>query len=176
MCRVVHDLYLHITKLRSTAPPHAHSGLSIIRNVFTPRKSLNQDVCHQSEDVRSCCIVRGLGCIRLSTALQNISYLQVDYNLSNIFYQAFKVFCLNVSFSLRKVIEKVTQFYLAFIWNDNASNARGYRVKWEIICKPKSKEGIGLKQVKEWNTICLLKNFYLILTKVGSLLVAWLEQ
>ena len=75
-----------------------------------------------------------------------------------------------------KVMKKINQLCSAFFWHGNSDHAKGARVKWDTICQPKAEGGLGLKQVKEWNVAILLKNIWIILTKAGSLWVAWLKQ
>ena len=36
--------------------------------------------------------------------------------------------------------------------------------------------GLGLKLAKEWNVACLLKNIWILITRAGSLWVAWLQK
>lgn len=49
---------------------------------------------------------------------------------------------------------------------------QGCKVKWVGLCLPKRVGGFGIHSLESWNKACILKNLYLILIKLGSLLVA----
>ena len=47
--------------------------------------------------------------------------------------------------------------------------AKGARVKWFDICHPKMESGLGLKDILSWNVACIIRNLWMLITKVGSL-------
>lgn len=70
------------------------------------------------------------------------------------------------------VIHEVQQICSSFLWKGKENN-KGAKVSWSNICLPWSEGGLGLKDMKPWNTACILCNLWQILTNAGSLWVAW---
>ncbi|XP_010535335.1 PREDICTED: uncharacterized protein LOC104810684 [Tarenaya hassleriana] len=64
----------------------------------------------------------------------------------------------------------------AFLWKNSACTSCSYRVAWNKICVPRSEGGLGLRKLEECNVVFRLKLVWLLLTKSGSLWVAWLRQ
>ena len=69
----------------------------------------------------------------------------------------------------------INQLCAAFYWNGNDTATKGARVKWYDVCHPKNDGGLGLKDILSWNVACILHNIWLLITKAGSLWVAWIE-
>ncbi|XP_038990689.1 uncharacterized protein LOC120113689 [Hibiscus syriacus] len=74
------------------------------------------------------------------------------------------------------VIKKIDQLCSRFFWKGIDKPAAGAIVSWQNICKPKSKGGLGLKDLKTWNKACMMLLIKDILAGEGSLWVAWLGQ
>ena len=47
-------------------------------------------------------------------------------------------------------------------------------MSWKAICQPKDEGGLGLKDILTWNHACVLQNIWAIITKAGSLWIAWI--
>ena len=47
-------------------------------------------------------------------------------------------------------------------------------MSWKAICQPKDEGGLGLKDILTWNQACVLQNIWTIITKAGSLWIAWI--
>lgn len=41
-------------------------------------------------------------------------------------------------------------------------------VSWDIVCKPKSEGGLGLKDIQSWNQACIIQHIRAILMQAGS--------
>ena len=50
------------------------------------------------------------------------------------------------------------------------------RISWDTICHPKSEGGLGLKELVSWNKACRLQSIWAIITKSGSLWIAWIQE
>lgn len=47
---------------------------------------------------------------------------------------------------------------------------------WSEVCKPKSEGGLGIKCLKEVNTVCCMKLIWRIVSNAPSLWVNWIKQ
>ena len=59
-----------------------------------------------------------------------------------------------------------------FLWSANPDRLKSNRVRWEMVCLPKSEGGLGLRRVKEFNEACLL-NLSWSTINVDSLWANW---
>ena len=73
------------------------------------------------------------------------------------------------------MLKKVNQICLGFFRKGKSNSAKGARVNWHFICNPKKEGGLGLKDVLSWNQACILQKIWAIITKAGSLWIAWIE-
>ena len=48
-------------------------------------------------------------------------------------------------------------------------------MKWKTICHPKSEGGLGLKDMLSWNQACIMQNVWAIISKAGSIWIAWIQ-
>ncbi|XP_039050459.1 uncharacterized protein LOC120191605 [Hibiscus syriacus] len=58
----------------------------------------------------------------------------------------------------QSIIKKIEQLCSRIFWKGSDSHAAGARVNWVKICKPKSEGGLGLKDIKSWNSACLIQH------------------
>ena len=49
-------------------------------------------------------------------------------------------------------------------------------MSWKEICFPKSEGGLGIKDIESWNNACILQNIWAIISKAGSIWIAWLNE
>lgn len=75
----------------------------------------------------------------------------------------------------KQCFSALEQLCNAFQWRGNTSSARGVKVSWESVCRPKESGGLGLKRLAEWNTVLGLKLIWLIFASGGSLWVSWVR-
>ncbi|KAE8675116.1 hypothetical protein F3Y22_tig00111693pilonHSYRG00064 [Hibiscus syriacus] len=52
----------------------------------------------------------------------------------------------------------------------------GAKVSWTNICCLKSEDGLGIKNMKSWNKVCMIRLIKRILAGEGSLWAAWLKS
>ena len=75
----------------------------------------------------------------------------------------------------KSVLKKINQICSAFFWKGKSKSSKGARVNWQFICNPKEEDGLGLKDDLSWNQACILQNIWAIISKSGSLWIAWIE-
>ncbi|XP_039037483.1 uncharacterized protein LOC120174810 [Hibiscus syriacus] len=76
----------------------------------------------------------------------------------------------------QSVINKIEQICSRYFWKGSDIPAVGARVSWDRICKPKSKGGLGLKDIKSWNKSCMMLLIRRLLIGEGSFWVAWIQS
>ena len=59
------------------------------------------------------------------------------------------------------VIREVERLRRSFLWKGHEKYSRGGNVKWENVCRPKNKGGLGLKKIHEWYQVREWSNFFL---------------
>src|SRR3954466_12504482 len=62
-----------------------------------------------------------------------------------------------ITMALRKIIKEIRGLLSNFLWNGNANKRSIHWVKWENVCKPKEKGGLGIRDVGDMNRFVLLK-------------------
>lgn len=62
-----------------------------------------------------------------------------------------------------------------FLWSANPDRLKSNLVRWEVVCLPRSKGGLGLRRVKEFNAACLLKLAWSI-SFSNSLWAIWFRE
>ena len=88
-------------------------------------------------------------------------------SLTNFWMQAFRLpsSCLND-------IEKLCS---AFLWSGPDLETSKAKVSWKDVCLPKQEGGLGLRPLKEVNTVHALKLIWRILTYRNPLWVRWVQ-
>ncbi|XP_039067947.1 uncharacterized protein LOC120213999 [Hibiscus syriacus] len=71
------------------------------------------------------------------------------------------------------VINRINQLCSRYLWKGSDSSASGARVSWGMICSPKYEGGLGLKDLKSWNKVCMMQLIRNLLAGQGSLWIAW---
>lgn len=75
----------------------------------------------------------------------------------------------------KAVIKQVNRICCSFFWHGHDGSAKGARVSWDLVCKPKSEGGLGHHDLVSWNLAYVLRNLWDIIICVGSLWVAWIK-
>lgn len=75
-----------------------------------------------------------------------------------------------------KVMRTVESICCAFLWKGTVSHAKGAKVRWEVVCLPKSEGGLGIKRLQDWNISCLARLVWLIFSGSESLWIAWVHS
>ena len=75
----------------------------------------------------------------------------------------------------KSVLYKINQICTNFFWKGSGKPVRGARVRWSIICLSKAERGLGVKDMLSWNKAYIMQNIWFIISKVGSLWIAWIN-
>ncbi|XP_058746851.1 uncharacterized protein LOC131619813 [Vicia villosa] len=67
------------------------------------------------------------------------------------------IFTLSFFKSPSKIIQEIRGLLSNFLWNGNVNKRCIHWVKWENVCKPRGKGGLGIRDVGEMNRSLLLK-------------------
>ncbi|XP_039038071.1 uncharacterized protein LOC120175537 [Hibiscus syriacus] len=73
----------------------------------------------------------------------------------------------------QSVINKINQLCSRYLWKGSETSASGAKVSWINLCKPKSEGGLGLKDLKSCNKVCMILLIRNLLAGQGSLWIAW---
>lgn len=72
-------------------------------------------------------------------------------------------------------IEEINKLCSAFLWSGPSLNARKAKISWTEVSKPKKEGGLGLRPLKEVNTVSCLKLIWRIASSHPSLWVRWIK-
>lgn len=62
----------------------------------------------------------------------------------------------------RKALDKIRQ---RFLWGGSEEKSKIHWVRWELVCKDKEHDGLGIKSLEEFNLALLSKWKWIILVK-----------
>ncbi|GJT23299.1 RNA-directed DNA polymerase, eukaryota, reverse transcriptase zinc-binding domain protein [Tanacetum coccineum] len=62
------------------------------------------------------------------------------------------------------------------LWNAGDSAKGKARVAWKVVCRPKEQGGLGIKSLKQWNKVLLIRQFWNILEGKNSLWAKWVNR
>jgi hypothetical protein len=54
-------------------------------------------------------------------------------------------------------VESLTKIIRKFFWEGNSEKKKYYLVKWDVVCKPRKKGGLGIKNLQLFNQCLLCK-------------------
>ncbi|GKB29556.1 hypothetical protein Tco_0868957 [Tanacetum coccineum] len=66
------------------------------------------------------------------------------------------------------VINDVEKLFKRFLWNAGSAKGKA-RVSWKVVCKPKDQGGLGIKLLKQWNEVLMIRQFWKIIEDKNSL-------
>lgn len=72
--------------------------------------------------------------------------------------------------------EKIDSSCAAFLWKNKTDSARGSRVAWRDICRPKCEGGLRIRLLEDFENVFRLKHISNLFTNAGSLWVAWVNK
>nr|XP_043612010.1 uncharacterized protein LOC122583697 [Erigeron canadensis] len=73
------------------------------------------------------------------------------------------------------VIKEIEKLLKGFFWNGGGSAKGRAIVAWKVVCRPKEQGGLGVKDLKRWNEVLLIRQFWKILLKENSLWATWVK-
>lgn len=69
----------------------------------------------------------------------------------------------------KKIVKAVERICASYLWNGVPNAAKGAKVQWKNVCLPKTEEGLGLKNLLDWNKAYLAMQIWLLHCESGSL-------
>nr|XP_043616225.1 uncharacterized protein LOC122588158 [Erigeron canadensis] len=69
----------------------------------------------------------------------------------------------------------IDRLFKRFLWNSGDSAQGKAIVAWNNVCKPKKQGGLGLKDMKNWNEVLLVRQLWKILEDTNSLWAKWVN-
>lgn len=97
--------------------------------------------------------------------MQLISY--VIMSLANFWLSAFRL--------PSSCLKEIEGFCSAFLWSGPDLKTSKAKVSWKDVCLPKEEGGLGLRPLKEINTVLCLKLIWRIALNRSSLWVKWVQ-
>ncbi|KAL6512997.1 hypothetical protein OROHE_019787 [Orobanche hederae] len=91
----------------------------------------------------------------------------VLYAVQNFWSQ---IFCFP-----NRVMKMINTICRQFLWSGDAAGRKS-PVAWDIVCRPKSEEGLGLAHLETWNRVCFLKMLWEIHLKADKLWIKWIHH
>lgn len=73
----------------------------------------------------------------------------------------------------KRCIKKLEFLCSRYLWSGTIENSKSAKVAWSTVCLPKKEGGLGLRRYVTWNTTLCLRLIWLLISKSGSLWVAW---
>ncbi|XP_058763724.1 uncharacterized protein LOC131637156 [Vicia villosa] len=77
--------------------------------------------------------------------------------LINVVLNAIPFFTFSFYKAPTKVLKEIKGLQSNFLWSGNVNKRSIHWVKWDTICKPKEKGGLGVRDFGEFNKVLLLK-------------------
>lgn len=72
-------------------------------------------------------------------------------------------------------IKSVESLCCSFLCKGCSCRAYRAKISWSQVSKPKTKGGLGLKRVADWNKACLARIIWLLFNGSDSLWIAWIK-
>nr|GEW11949.1 hypothetical protein [Tanacetum cinerariifolium] len=63
-----------------------------------------------------------------------------------------------------------------FLWSHGGSNGGKAKIAWKVVCRPKDQGGLGIKPLREWNEMLLMKHIWKIVEQKKNLWVQWVNR
>jgi hypothetical protein len=83
------------------------------------------------------------------------------------------VYWISIFILPKKIIRATEQKFNRFLWNGKDEGIARAKVSWNILCLRKEEEGLGIKNLEEWNCAALMRHIWSFFVRLGSLWVVW---
>ncbi|GJU02352.1 RNA-directed DNA polymerase, eukaryota, reverse transcriptase zinc-binding domain protein [Tanacetum coccineum] len=74
------------------------------------------------------------------------------------------------------VIYDINKHLNGFLWCQGELTKGKSKVSWDNVCKPKEQGGLGIKDLKLWNEVLLVKQLWNVISKKNTLWVKWVNS
>ncbi|GJR98190.1 RNA-directed DNA polymerase, eukaryota, reverse transcriptase zinc-binding domain protein [Tanacetum coccineum] len=89
--------------------------------------------------------------------------------------ESIHVYWASVFLLPKSVIYDINKLLKGFLWNQGDVSSGKAKVAWKNICRPKSKGGLGLKDLGVWNKAMIVKHLWHIINNKETLWVKWIN-
>ncbi|GJU91627.1 hypothetical protein Tco_1304050 [Tanacetum coccineum] len=69
------------------------------------------------------------------------------------------------------VVKEIDKVMKNFLQSHGGSNGRKAKIAWKVVCRPKDQGGLGIKPLREWNEVLLMKHIWKIMEQKQNLWV-----
>lgn len=76
----------------------------------------------------------------------------------------------------KKVLEEISAIYKNFLWSGKAVHFATNLVAWDLVCRPKTQGGLGIKDCCNWNLALMTTYTWHIASKWDSLWIKWVDH
>nr|XP_043620341.1 uncharacterized protein LOC122592208 [Erigeron canadensis] len=73
------------------------------------------------------------------------------------------------------VFKELEKLLKGFLWNRGDSTVGKAKVAWKNVCKPKEQGGLDIKDMRKWNDVLLVRQFWKIIENGNSLWAKWVN-
>ncbi|GKB26479.1 RNA-directed DNA polymerase, eukaryota, reverse transcriptase zinc-binding domain protein [Tanacetum coccineum] len=81
-----------------------------------------------------------------------------------------------LSYTGRTVVNEIDKVMKAFLWSHGGGNHGKAKIAWKVVCRPKDQGGFGIKPLREWNEVLLMKNLWKIIEQKQIIWVQWVNR
>ncbi|GJT71816.1 putative reverse transcriptase domain, reverse transcriptase zinc-binding domain protein [Tanacetum coccineum] len=74
----------------------------------------------------------------------------------------------------KAIIKEIEAVSRGFLWCQGDMKRGKSKVKWDVVCLPKSEGGLGIRRLKTWNVALMTTHIWSILSNRQSLWVNWI--
>ncbi|CAL1380141.1 unnamed protein product [Linum trigynum] len=74
-----------------------------------------------------------------------------------------------------KVIKQVEKLCSDFLWNAEEDGKKA-KINWKYVARPKQEGGLGFKDLRSWNSACLIRHLWALASNSSSLWAHWVRQ
>lgn len=141
--------------------PVRYLGLPLLTKCMTA-----SDYLPLLEKIRSCITSWTGRFLSFAGRLQLIK--SVLSSLTNFWLAAFRL--------PNSCIKELERLFAAFLWSGPELNTRKAKLAWHVVCRPKSEGGLGLRSLKDVNTVSVFKLIWRLLSARNSMWVQWVHM
>jgi len=111
-------------------------------------------------------------------ALQYVAmtHPKLSYSVNKSFYRSIPIYFFSFFRVPKKVVDKLVCLQRKFLWGGVADHNKIAWVKWDTVCLPKDKGGLGIKDVNTFNLALLAKWKWQLFQHQGQLWARVLES
>ncbi|GKG45644.1 hypothetical protein Tco_0498090, partial [Tanacetum coccineum] len=73
------------------------------------------------------------------------------------------------------MVKDLDKLFKRFPWNSGDTAIGKARVAWKIVCRPKNQGGLGIKPLRLWNEVLLIRQFWKIIENKDLLWAKWVN-